>query len=94
MAAVHISEAEAASDFAGLMARVRAGEEVVIESGDRPVAVIRSVTVPHRSISETIARSKASAEELGYTPAMDLEFASDLDEIVRNRKPRELAAWD
>jgi hypothetical protein len=29
MATVHISEAEAAGDFAGLMAKVRAGAEVV-----------------------------------------------------------------
>jgi antitoxin (DNA-binding transcriptional repressor) of toxin-antitoxin stability system len=31
---IHISEAEAVSDFAGLLARVRAGAEVVIESGN------------------------------------------------------------
>jgi len=35
---IHISEAEAASDFAALMARVRAGAEVIIENGARPVA--------------------------------------------------------
>src|SRR5271170_8310704 len=40
MAVIHISEAEAAGDFAALMARVRAGEEIVIESGSYPVAVI------------------------------------------------------
>jgi hypothetical protein len=32
---VHISEAEAASDFASLMARVRSGAEVVIEENAR-----------------------------------------------------------
>jgi hypothetical protein len=37
---IRISEAEAASDFAGLLARVRAGMEVVIESGKLPVAVV------------------------------------------------------
>ena len=30
---IHISEAEAASNFADVLARVRAGAEVVIESG-------------------------------------------------------------
>ena len=40
---IHISEAEAARDFAALMARVRAGEEIVIESGDLPVAVIHAL---------------------------------------------------
>jgi hypothetical protein len=33
---IHISEGEAASDFAGLLARVCAGAEVVIESGGWP----------------------------------------------------------
>jgi len=94
MATIHISEAEAASDFAGLMARVRAGEEFVIESGNRPVAVIRSTDFPRRSISESIALAKASSKALGYTPRMDADFAADLEEIVRNRKPRDTSAWD
>jgi len=94
MATIHISEAEAASDFAGLMARVRAGEEIVIESNDRPVAIIRSAVLSHRTITESIARAKASSKELGYTPVMDPEFAADLEEIVRNRKPRDTSAWD
>jgi len=42
MAVIHMSEAEAARDFAGGLARVRDGAEIVIESNDRPVAVIRS----------------------------------------------------
>lgn len=46
---IHISEAEAASDFAGLLARVRTGAEVVIASGKLPVAVIHapSSAAPH-----------------------------------------------
>jgi antitoxin (DNA-binding transcriptional repressor) of toxin-antitoxin stability system len=43
---IRISEAEAASDFAGLLARVRAGAEVVIESGNLAVAVIHALA-PH-----------------------------------------------
>jgi antitoxin (DNA-binding transcriptional repressor) of toxin-antitoxin stability system len=37
---IHISEAEAASDFARLMARVCAGAEVIIENGKRPAAIL------------------------------------------------------
>jgi len=40
---IHISDAEAASDFASLLDRVRAGEEVVIEHDTHPVAVLRPV---------------------------------------------------
>ena len=38
---IYISEAEAASDFAAVLARVRAGAEIVIE-GHEPVVVVRS----------------------------------------------------
>jgi antitoxin (DNA-binding transcriptional repressor) of toxin-antitoxin stability system len=38
---IHISDAEAASDFASLLDRVRAGDEVVIEHDAHPVAVLR-----------------------------------------------------
>jgi antitoxin (DNA-binding transcriptional repressor) of toxin-antitoxin stability system len=41
MAVIHISEADAARDFPGLMAHVRAGAEIVIESDTRAVAVVR-----------------------------------------------------
>jgi antitoxin (DNA-binding transcriptional repressor) of toxin-antitoxin stability system len=94
MATIHISEADAASDFAGLMARVRAGMEVVIESGAQPVAVLRAAAPPRRSISESIALAEARSRELGYRPAMDSEFATDMEEIIRNRKPRDTSAWD
>ncbi len=94
MATIHISEAEAAKDFAGLMAHVRAGAEVIIESGAAPVALVRATAPPRRSISESIALAEARAKKLGYTPVMDAEFAADMEEIIRNRKPRDTSAWD
>ena len=94
MATIHISEAEAAGDFAGLMARVRAGIEIVIESGTQPVAVLRPATPPRRSISESIALAEARSKRLGYEPTMDADFAADMEEIIRNRKPRDTSAWD
>jgi hypothetical protein len=30
----------------------------------------------------------------GYTPVMDTDFAADLEEVIRNRKPRDTSAWD
>lgn len=94
MATIHISEAEAAGDFAGLMARVRAGAEVVIESDAEPVAILRPPAPPRRSISESIALAKARSKERGYTSVMDAAFAADMEEIIRNRKPRDTSAWD
>ncbi len=94
MATIHISEADAARDFAGLMARVRAGAEVIIESGVQPVAVLRAAAPPRRSISESIALAEARSKELGYEPVMDAAFAADMEEIIRNRRPRDTSAWD
>ena len=96
MATIHISEADAARDFAGLMARVREGAEVVIESDARAVAVLRPASGEFRPrlISESIALAKKHAEELGYEPRMDPDFAADVEEIIRNRKPWNPPAWE
>jgi antitoxin (DNA-binding transcriptional repressor) of toxin-antitoxin stability system len=94
MATIHISEAEAARDFAGLPARVRGGAEIVIESGKLPVAVLHAPTPPRRSISESIALAEARSNELGAKPVMDAGYAADMEEIVRGRKPRDTSAWD
>jgi antitoxin (DNA-binding transcriptional repressor) of toxin-antitoxin stability system len=55
MATIHISATEAARDFAGLLARVRAGAEVVIEDGPLTVAVLHTPEPPRRSIEGCIA---------------------------------------
>lgn len=95
---IHISEAEAANDFAGLLARVRAGAEIVIEGSD-PVVVIRAGEVPAepvrgRLLSESIALAKKHEEETGKAPILDPDFAADLEEIVKNRKPWNPPAWE
>jgi prevent-host-death family protein len=51
---IHISDAEAANDFASLLDRVRAGNEVVIEHNARPVAVMRPAP-PTQSIDKVFA---------------------------------------
>jgi len=92
---IHISDKEAAGSFASLLDRVRAGAEVVIEHDSRPVAVLRSPEVgPGRLISESIALAEAHAEETGCEPSMDPEFAADLEEIIKSRRPRNLPTWD
>src|SRR5271157_1369157 len=71
---IHITEAEAADDFAGLLARVRAGAEIVIESGKLPVAVIHAPVPPRRSISECIALLPEDS-----TATIDADFAKDVE---------------
>lgn len=95
MAVTHIAETEAARDLAGLLARVRAGEEIVIERESSPAVVLRVADEPRgRLLSESIALAEAHAKELGYEPRMDPDFAADLEEIIRNRKPRDTSAWE
>ena len=95
MATIQISEAEAAGDFAGLMARARLGVEIVIEKEAAPTVVLRKADeLRGRLLSGSIAMAEAHAKELGYEPRMDPEFAADLEEIIRNRKPRATSAWD
>jgi antitoxin (DNA-binding transcriptional repressor) of toxin-antitoxin stability system len=93
---IHISEAEAASKFADVLAQVRAGAEVVIESGEVPVAVLRAVGEEFRPrlLSESIALAKKHAEEQGCEPTLDPDFAADLEEIIKSRKPREISSWE
>lgn len=93
---IHISDAEAANDFASLLDRVREGAEVVIEHNARPVAVVRPAEAPPgRLLSESIALAKAHAKELGYEPTIDADFAADLQEIINShRKPLNPPEWD
>jgi antitoxin (DNA-binding transcriptional repressor) of toxin-antitoxin stability system len=93
---IHISEEEAAKDFATLLVRVRAGAEVVIESDACAVAVVRPAGDEFRPrlLSESIALAEKHAAELGYEPTLDPDFAADLEEIVNSRKPREISSWE
>ena len=90
----HISEAEAASNFADVLARVRAGIEVVIESGKLPVAVVHAPAPPRRTISECIALAKKHEEETGEVPVLDPDFADDMEEIIKNREVWDPPAWE
>jgi antitoxin (DNA-binding transcriptional repressor) of toxin-antitoxin stability system len=94
MTVIHISESDAARDLPGLLARVRAGAEIIIESDTQPAAVLRAAAPLRRSISESIALAEARTKGLGYKPVMDAGFAADLEEIIRSRKPRDTSAWD
>jgi antitoxin (DNA-binding transcriptional repressor) of toxin-antitoxin stability system len=94
MAVVHISDADAVRDLAGIMARVSAGEEIVIDNGTLTVAMVPSAIPSRRSISECIARARKHEEESGEAPVLDPDFAADMKEIVENRKPWNPPAWE
>jgi antitoxin (DNA-binding transcriptional repressor) of toxin-antitoxin stability system len=91
---IHISEAEAASHFAALIARVRACAKVIIENGQRPLAVLHAAGPVRRGISDCIALAKVHEEETGKAPVLDPDFAEDVEEILSHRKPWHPPAWE
>lgn len=88
---IHISEAEAANNFAEVLVRVRAGVEIVIGDEARPVAVVRSAEPHVRLLSESLRLAKEHAS----TATLDEDFASDLEAgINSHREPLNPPAWD
>ncbi len=88
---IHISEAEAANDFASLMARVREGAEVVIEKDARPVAVVSPAEAGVRLLSESLRLAREHAS----TATLDEEFGKDVEAAIEShREPLNPPAWD
>jgi len=92
MATTHISEDDAARDFARLMDRVRAGEEVMIGPQSAPVAVLKPADRPYmRKLSESLRILK----ERGSTVTLDGDFAKDLEAVINlHREPLNPPEWD
>jgi antitoxin (DNA-binding transcriptional repressor) of toxin-antitoxin stability system len=89
---IHISEAEAASNFADVLARVRAGAEIIIE-GQEPIVVAVRPSKPQtgRLLSESIALAEAH----GSTVTLDGDFGRDLEDIINShREPLIPPTWD
>jgi len=93
--ATHITEAAAAADFSALLARAKAGEEIAIDTGEQDIVSIRLVPRTRgRLLSESLKIAQARTEERGFEAVMDADFAADVQERIRNRKPRDTSAWD
>ena len=89
--AIRISEAEATSDFPSLLARVRAGAEIVIERDTEAVAIIRP-TEPHVRL---LSGSLRLAQGRGSNATLDGDFGRDLERVVMSHhEPLNPPAWD
>jgi antitoxin (DNA-binding transcriptional repressor) of toxin-antitoxin stability system len=88
---IHISEADAATtNVATLLAHVRAGSEVIIENGTRPVAVVHATEPVRRTISECIALLPEDS-----TATIDPDFAKDVEAAIEShREPLNPPAWE
>lgn len=88
---IQISEEDAASDFASLMASVRAGAEVIIEENARPVAILQPAEPSVRLLSESLRLAREHAS----TATLDEGFSKDLAAAVEShQEPLDPPAWD
>ena len=67
---IHISELEAASHFAALLAGLRAGEEIVIEDDSRPVAVVHPAEPSVRLLSESLRLAHEHGSTATFRPRL------------------------
>ena len=87
---IHISEVEAARNFASLLARVRAGAEIVIEHDQLPVAVLHAPVPARRTVSECIALLPE-----GSSATIDDTFAKDVETAVASHpEPLQPPEWE
>jgi antitoxin (DNA-binding transcriptional repressor) of toxin-antitoxin stability system len=95
MATTHISIAELSPKIRALVDDLRAGEEIIIESQEGPVAILRAPDrAKAKTLSEIIAGFEERERELGHPLIMDEDYARDMRNIIANRKPRDTSAWD
>lgn len=91
MAVVHMTEAEVVKDIAAVLAKVRQGSEIVVEQGNRPVAIIKPSKPAGRMISEVIADLKVR----GAKVTMDDDFARDIEEGIKaHQQPWNPPSWE
>jgi antitoxin (DNA-binding transcriptional repressor) of toxin-antitoxin stability system len=84
------TEEASATSLASLLARVSAGNEFVIESGQRPIAVLRAAEPIRRRISECIA---LLPEQSAAT--IDPDYLEDVNAAVESQRlSLRPPAWD
>jgi antitoxin (DNA-binding transcriptional repressor) of toxin-antitoxin stability system len=79
METIHIPESEAACNFPSLMARARAGAEIVIEGDDSPAVILHAAEEsPLRRLSESLRLARKNGSKI----TLDGGFAQDLETVV------------
>jgi antitoxin (DNA-binding transcriptional repressor) of toxin-antitoxin stability system len=90
MAVIRISEAEASRDFAGVLARVREGAEVIIEDSTSSAVALHAIEPPLRCLSESLRLAKEHA----VRTTLDGGLANDLEAIVNSHPEPLRNPWD
>jgi antitoxin (DNA-binding transcriptional repressor) of toxin-antitoxin stability system len=87
---IHVSERDAATEFASLLEKVRSDAEIVIENGANVIAVLHPAATKSRPIAECIALLPENSNA-----TIDPDFEKDVEAAVdSHREPLEPPAWD
>jgi uncharacterized protein (DUF433 family) len=78
---IHVSDTEAVRDFAGLLAHVRAGSEVIIEHDQQPIAVLRPAA--HRIDWSECAQVETDPQRVGGRATIR-NTRMPVDDIIAN----------
>jgi hypothetical protein len=93
MAVIHIPESETALSLSDLIAMVRAGEDVRIDSGSESFALVSSVR--GFPVGWTVDDAIRQSEARGSHVLLDDKFGDDMEEIMRfNRLRRKEEPWE
>ena len=89
-----MTEAEVSSDFAAVLRKIGDGEEVVVDRNGKPLAIIKPAEQDPLALSDLIALAAQREEERGFAITLDEDFAADMEQIVRERKPWTPRSWE
>ena len=91
MARIHISEAEAVRDFPDLLARVRAGAEIVIDDVIAPISVHRVAAAP---LLRRLSESLRLARQNRCAVTLDNGFSADLEVVINSHPEPVRSTWE
>jgi antitoxin (DNA-binding transcriptional repressor) of toxin-antitoxin stability system len=93
--AQHMTEAEVSisSNFAAVLRKIGDGEEVAVDRNGKPLAIIKPAEQEPLTLSDLIALTGQREKERGFAITLDEDFAADMEQIVRERKPWTPRSW-
>jgi hypothetical protein len=94
MAQIHMTEAEVSGDFTGALSKLGPDGEIVVDRNGQPVAIIKAPPDKARTLTELIQLARRREEQRGFSIRLDDDFAADVEQIVRERKPWTPRSWE
>ncbi len=94
MGQIHMSEAEVSGDFAGALSKLGRDGEIVVDRNGQAVAIIKAPAERTRTLDELIELARRREEQRGFSIRLDDDYAADIEQVVRERKPWTPGSWE